>query len=165
MDQRDFARLSATPKQAAHLVVELPEAEFDLAPDGLWSPRTIVAYLRDAESFAWRLRAERILAEAEPVLARFDVAHWLAARNTSRDRREELLGDFALQRQASVTLLRGLRESDFARTGTLEGDGRVTLDDVVQRWLDSDAEQVLRLESILGTTLAEVVARRFHPPE
>lgn len=165
MDDRSLSRLGATPTQAAQLVVDVPDAALDLSRAGAWAPRTVLAYLRDAESLVWRLRLQRLLAEDGPELAPFDTGRWFARLGAVRARRAELLADFALQRQATLSLLRSLRPDDLARTGSLDGEGRLTVAALIGRWLDHDAEQIGRLEQALGTTVAEAVARRFHPPE
>lgn len=71
------------------------------------------------------------------------------------------MADFALQRQASLGILRMLRPEDAARRGT-RGDREITLEQVVGVWVRHDREHVAQLEKALGETLGEVRARRAH---
>jgi hypothetical protein len=155
-------RLAATPKTLAQLVVEADEATLDAAgPGGAWSARTLLAHLRDDEYLCMRVALERLLAEDEPELRFIEGGDWEPGRNRSRDRKDWLLADFALQRQASVAILRGLRADDWTRRGR-SGGRVVTIAALVQGWAAHDAEHVAQLEAALGHTLAEVVGRRQH---
>lgn len=166
MQTRDerLAQLGATPRILAHLVAEVPEERFDAMIDGEWSPRTLIAHLRDDEVLCQRLALSRMLAEQHPELRFMDGADWEPGRSRTRDRKEELLADFALQRQASLNTLRLLRPEDWARTGsTAEGD--LTIDQLVAAWVRHDREHIAQLERAVGETLTQVLERRReHPP-
>lgn len=155
-----IARLAATPRTLAHLVAEAPEERLDMAFAGGWSPRTILAHLRDEEYLGMRVALERMLAEDNPVL-RFPAADaWEPARNRGRDRKEWLLGDFALQRQASIAILRSLRPGDWERRGQAPTGREFAVSGLVRYWAAHDAEHIAGLEAALGETLAEVIDRR-----
>ncbi len=155
--------LAATPRTLAHLVAEVTEERLEWADDGAeWSPRVVIAHLRDGEYLEFRLAIERILAEEAPVCSTLDPVAWLEGRNRSRDRREFLLADFALQRQATLGILRTLRVEEWQRTG--QGPlGTFTLETLVRAGAERDAEHIARLESALGETLEMVLARRARP--
>lgn len=152
-------QLAATPKALAHLVAELPEYQFGAAAPGAWSPRLVLAHFRDDEYLCARPAVERLLAEDAPDLAWLDGADWVATRNTNRDRREWLLADFALQRQATISILRALRNEDWERRGRRGGEP-VTVESVVLAMVHHDREHVAQLERLTGETLAEVLERR-----
>jgi hypothetical protein len=158
-------RLALTPKQLAHLVAEVDEARLDAAPPGDWSARTILAHFRDCEMLCEGLRVSRMLAEVNPLFADFDEVAWAAQRNRSRDRKVQLLGDFALQRQATLNVLDGLRPHDWVRTGVHPTRGEFTLRTWVEAIAAHDAAHIAQLESVLGETLDEVLQRRSHPQE
>ncbi|WP_322795701.1 hypothetical protein, partial [Tepidiforma sp.] len=113
---------------------------------------------------------ERILAEERPALPAFEPEAW-AARPAPAARKERLLADFALQRQASLAILRGLGPGERERTGLLGGEA-VAVSGLVARWAEHDRAGLARLERALGETLAEVLERRRrfaeefarHPP-
>jgi hypothetical protein len=157
-------RLSQTPKHLAQLVVEVGEDGLDASQAGGWSARTTLAHLRDIEWMLFRLRLERMLAEDGPTFALFDAEAWAAARNRARDRREELLADFALQRQATLAILRSLGPAGWAREGRSPGGRQWTVEALVRHYAAHDAEHLAQIEEGLGTTLDEVLRRRYHPP-
>ncbi|MBE0611072.1 MAG: DinB family protein [Dehalococcoidia bacterium] len=154
-----IARLAATPRTLAHLVAEAPEKRLDMAFAGGWSARTILAHFRDDEYLCMRVALERMLAEDSPALRFIDGAEWEPGRNRARDRKEWLLGDFALQRQASLGILRSLRPADLTRKGT-RGGRELTLEQLVGAWVRHDREHVGQLEQALGETLEQVRERR-----
>jgi hypothetical protein len=157
-------RLAATPRILAHLVVEADRGRLDASPPGGgWSPRTVLAHLRDDEMLCMRPALARMLVEDEPALTFLDGNEWEPGRNRERDRKETLLADFALQRQATINMLACLRPEDWSRRGR-EADGQpFTVAALVSRWVRHDAEHVAQLEAALGETLSEVLERRARP--
>lgn len=143
-------RLAATPKTLARLVAEASDERLDAAPAGEWPARTILAHLRDNESLVGRLRIERMLAEDNPEFVLVEPEPWAVGRSRERDRKQLLLADFALHRQATVTLLRSLRPEEWARTGRHPLRGRVTIEDWARTWLEHDANHIAQLESVLA---------------
>ncbi|HEY0756205.1 MAG TPA: DinB family protein [Ktedonobacteraceae bacterium] len=112
-----------------------------------WSMREMLAHLVDDEMYVMRTRMERIVKEDLPLLAPHDEKQWYATRNTTRDQLAELLSDFAVQRAASVALLRMLRESDWQRQGKQPEYGIFTAETWLGYWLEHDhthIEQVRR---------------------
>ena len=55
--------LAATPGRLEALVQGASEQQLDDAAPGEWSPRVVLAHLRDDEFLVMRLRLERMLAE------------------------------------------------------------------------------------------------------
>lgn len=160
MDHELLDRLAATPRTLAHLVAEATDETLDSAPAGGWSPRTLLAHLRDDEYLCMRIALERILAEDGPVITFMDGADWEPRRNRTRDRKDWLLADFALQRQATLGILRSLRPEDWDRTGQTADGSAVTLPGLLRQWVGHDAEHIAELEGLLGETLHEVIERR-----
>ena len=153
--------LTATPKTLAHLVAEASDAQLDQEPTGGgWSPRTILAHLRDFEFLEARLDLERALAEDVPKVGELDNRAWERDRNRTRERKDWLLADFALQRQASATILRALRDEDWRRELVTPFAGTLTISSLLDWWVAHDAAHVRQLEDAVGETLAEVLARR-----
>lgn len=152
-------QLAATPGNLAHLVAELGDERLDAAEAGAWSVRTILAHFRDDEVLCTRVALSRILAEDRPALHFIDGADWAPGRNRSRDRKEWLLADFALQRQASLGILRMLRPEDLARTGTRDGHG-VTIQQLLHIWVNHDREHIAEIERLVGERVGDAKARR-----
>lgn len=115
--KNEVTALNDMPRALATRIETAREEVLDLALDGEWSVRTILAHLRDEEALVFRMRVERMLSENEPVFARFPPEAWLEQRQTARDSMRELLQDFALQRKASVNLLERLNEDEQQRKG------------------------------------------------
>ncbi len=157
-------QLAATPRTLAHLVVEASDELLDTAADGEWSARTVLAHLRDDEWLVLRMRCERMLSEDGPVFPDFDEKAWEKERNRSRDRKEELLGDFALQRQASLNMLANLRPGDEERRGRHEEYGEFTVGSWITHWVEHDRTHIAQVERMLGETLTEVLERRTQEP-
>ncbi len=151
--------LAATPRSLALLVAELTDADLDAAEPGAWSPRTILAHFRDDEFLCTRSALTRILAEDRPSVVFIDGADWEPGRNRSRDRKEWLLADFALQRQASLGILRMLRPEDFARAGLRDGR-EFTIEQLLKVWVRHDSEHLAELERLLGESPEDARARR-----
>ena len=154
-------QLAAMPKRLAHLVVEVADEALDEAAPDAWSARTILAHFRDDEYLCMRVALERMLAEENPLLHFLDGATWEPGRNRTRDRREVITSDFALQRQASIGILNGLRPEDWSRTGRTEDGRTFTVEQFVAAWAGHDAEHQAQLERVLGVTYADVFKRRM----
>ena len=155
-----IARLGATPGALAHMVAEATDAQLDASLAGAWSARTILAHFRDDEYLCMRVALERTLAEDAPVVNFIEGEDWEPGRNRTRDRKEWLLADFALQRQATLGILRMLRPQDWERRGRRVDGTEFTLSQFVVGWARHDAEHLAQLEAVLGETLANVRARR-----
>ncbi len=151
-------QMAATPKTLAHLVAEASDEKLD-ATDGGWSARTILAHFRDDEYLCTRVALERMLAEDTPDVRFIDGADWEPGRNRARDRKEWLLGDFALQRQATLGVLRLMRPEDAQRRGRRDGR-EFTVEQLLGVWVRHDREHIAELERLMGETAAEAKARR-----
>ena len=117
-----------------------------------WSIREILAHLVDDEMYVMRTRMERIVKEDMPLLAPHDEKRWYATRNTTRDQLDQLLGDFAIQRAASLGMLRMLRESDWERQGRQPEYGIFTAEEWLGHWVTHDTihiEQISRTVEVL----------------
>lgn len=154
-----IAQLAATPGALAHLVAEADDQQLDATAPGEWSARTILAHFRDDEYLCMRAALTRILAEEKPAVHFMDGADWEPARNRTRDRKDWLLADFALQRQASLAIIRMLRPEDLQRTGTLDGL-EITAERIIGAWVRHDREHIAQLETAIGETLDQVRERR-----
>lgn len=156
--------LASTPRTVAHLVVEATDDDLDRAPAGEWSPRTVMAHLRDDEFLVMRMRLARMLSEDGPVFPDFDEKAWAEGRSRHRDRKEELLGDFALQRQASLNMLANLRPGDEHRPGRHAEYGGYTVSSWVEHWVEHDRAHLGQIERMLGETAEEAQERRRQEP-
>lgn len=158
-------QLSATPRTVAHLLAEVREPKLDQLFDGDWNLRTILAHLRDDESMVMRMRLVRMLAEDNPTFPDFDEQAWARNRSTARDRKEQLLGDFALQRLATMNILEHMAPEQWERGGAHEQNGLYTVRSWVAHWVEHDRTHVGQVEKLLGETLTDVLHRRAQDVE
>jgi hypothetical protein len=151
-----IAALAGTQPALARLTGGLEDAALDFRPGAEeWSAREILAHLVDDEQYVMRTRLERMMKEERPHLAPHDERHWFATRNRSRDALAELLADFAVQRAASLGIVRMLRESDWAREGYQPEYGVFTAEGWLARWVQHDATHLRQIEANLAAYRAE----------
>ena len=162
--KRALGQLAATPSRLAHLTVESTDEDLDAAPEGEWSARTVLAHLRDSEMVEFRVGLERLVAEPNPALYFLPPDEWERERNRERDEKSVLLGDFALQRQASLNLIATMRESDWEHTAPGPRDEPITAAQFVQIWAGHDAAHLGQIEALLGETADGAQERRARPP-
>jgi hypothetical protein len=143
--------LEKTQAALVSLTTGASEADLDArtGPDE-WSVREILAHLVDDEMYVMRLRAERMVKEANPQLIPHDEKHWYANRNTTRDSLAELLGDFATQRAASLGILKMLRESDWQRAGFQPEYGQLTVESWLTNWANHDIVHIEQIQKSLA---------------
>ncbi len=142
--------LAATPDRLEALVRDSDDMALDAAPDGDWSARTVLAHLRDDEFMVMRLRLARMSVEEHPTLVPFDEGSWASARWRGRDRRQELIADFRLQREASMMTLRRLEGDDWKRTGLQPEYGAFDVHWWVEHWLEHDETHIAQIASAQG---------------
>jgi hypothetical protein len=95
----------------------------------------------------------------DPVLTILDGADWAPGRSRRRDRKEVILADFALQRQASLNILQSLGPEEWERRGrTAAGD--VSVREFVRAWADHDREHIAQLEALIGESVEDARLRR-----
>jgi hypothetical protein len=143
--------LEQTYPTLVRLVASLDDTVLDFRPAvGDWSVREILAHLVDDEMYVMRTRVERVVKEDHPHLAPHDEKKWYQTRNTTRDNLSELLADFNLQRQASLGMIRMLRDSDWAREGFQPEYGHLSAEGWLERWVDHDTIHLRQIESNLA---------------
>jgi uncharacterized damage-inducible protein DinB len=110
--------LEAQGREIAALLAPLGEekASFRYAPDK-WSVKQVVGHISDAERvFAYRLLS---IARGETQsLPGFDEKEYMQHANFDQRPFAELLDDFDATRRATLTLLRGLADDAWTRSGT-----------------------------------------------
>ena len=145
-----IATLEATPRILAELVSTSDDADFDTSSPGEWSPRTVLAHLRDDEFLVMRLRLERMLGEQRPALVPFDETSWELNRWTGRDALDDLIADFTEQRAASLQILRRLDIEQWQRPGYQPEIGELTIANWIQHWVEHDQTHISQIRAGLG---------------
>jgi hypothetical protein len=142
-------RLAAMPQTVREIVGGRSNDDLSRRPPGdYFSLRENVLHLRDIDVEGYEPRVVRILAEENPFLADIDGAKLAVERDYNTQPLGPALEAFAASRARSIARLRALRDADFERTAELEGVGRVTLRELLQRWLEHDAGHVAEMEAL-----------------
>jgi hypothetical protein len=142
-------RLAAMPQTVREIIGGRSAEQLSHKPaPEVFSLRENVLHLRDIDVEGYEQRVIRMLAEEEPFLPDVDGAKLARERDYNAQPLAPALEAFAASRARSVARLRALREEDFQRTAELEGVGRVTLGELLQRWLEHDAGHVKEMEAL-----------------
>lgn len=101
------------------LLVRLPEGAAEKAyEEGKWTVKEVVGHLTDTE----RIMTYRLLclSRGEQIsLPGFDQDAYVAQANFNQRRLADLLNEHRTVRQATISLLQGLRPKELTRTGTV----------------------------------------------
>lgn len=118
--------LSTQPERLERLYRTALAGRLDHRYDaGKWSPREVLGHLADAER-VMAYRALRIARGDGTPLAGFDENAFVAGADFGARSLESLLEEVRAVRRATLALLEGLREEDWARWGEANGS-RVTV--------------------------------------
>ena len=99
-------------------------------------------HLRDIDIEGYEVRITRILSELDPVFSDVNGAALARERNYNAQPVAPALDAFAASRARSIARLRAIAPADLERTGELEGAGRVTLQELLDRWAQHDSEHL-----------------------
>ena len=147
----NLSALAAMPARLAEIAAAIPAARWKTrAKDGGFSLQEHACHLRDIEIEAFRARLERILAESTPMLPDVDGAALARARDYHRHNLAKAQAVFAAVRADMVERLAGLSPEECQRTGVMEGVGEITIDGLVAKMLEHDAEHAVELAWLRG---------------
>jgi len=150
----NVAELAAMPPRFAALVAGIAPARWKTrAKDGNFSLQEHACHLRDIEIEAYRVRLERMLAEATPALADVDGGKLARERDYHRQDFATAQAAFAAVRVDMVRRLASLSLEQRRRTGVMEGVGEITVEGLARMMLAHDAEHLADLAQ-LGRELA-----------
>jgi hypothetical protein len=146
---RSLASLAAMPERLAGFFASIPEALWRTRPaSGFFSLAEHACHLRDIEIEGYRARLERMLAESCPVLADINGAALARARDYLRQDPRRARDAFAAVRADLVSRLEGLGAGERARSGELEGAGRITVAGLVAKMRAHDGEHLAELAAL-----------------
>lgn len=147
--------LEKTPGRVRELITGRSEEELSwkAGPD-VFSLRENLLHLRDVDVDAYEERVIRMLREDDPLLADFDGATVARERNYNAQPAAPALDAFIASRARSIVRLRAIAPADLARTGQLEGAGRITLQQLLDRWAEHDGEHLAEM-TVSANSVAE----------
>jgi len=140
--------LEQTPRLVREIVATAPDV--DRKNGDFFSIRESVAHLRDIDSLGYEQRLRLIVSEEHPTLPDVDGSRIAVERAYATLPLEPELAELERSRAASVALLRTLDESALDRTAELETVGRVTLRDLLERWITHDSEHLAEMRELLS---------------
>ena len=148
-----FEQLAAMPEVLERAFADLAaDARTRPGADGAFSPVEHCWHLADLEREGYALRIRRLLAEDEPQLSDFDGARIAAERNYRQLSLAEGLAAFRTARRDNLAVLRALTTTQWYRSGTQEGVGRITLADIPRMMVEHDASHRVEIEAWLRHT-------------
>jgi hypothetical protein len=142
-------QLAETPNRVRELLRGMTEEQlsFKPAPDAL-SLRENLLHLRDIDVDGYEQRVVRVLGEGEPFLPDVDGGKLARERDYNAQPAAPALEAFAASRARSIARLRAIAPPDLERVAHLEGVGRVTLREMLERWWEHDAGHLADMESV-----------------
>ncbi len=144
-----LAELAAMPAHFVEIAAAIAPTQWKTrAKNGNFSLQEHACHLRDIEIEGYRARLERMLAETRPALADINGAALARARDYHRQDLAKAQAVFAAVRADVVQRLRSLSPEERARTGILEGVGEISVDRLVAKMLEHDAEHLADLNQL-----------------
>jgi DinB superfamily len=141
--------LAGTPERVREMASGLSEAEARWKPSPQeFSALEQVCHLSDLEREGYGVRIEKLTREVEPFLPDFDGNRVAAERDYNRQSLEAMLDAFARARQSNMLIVSGLSAEDFARGGTLETVGHITLETLLVKMREHDEGHLEELKSL-----------------
>lgn len=141
-----LAELAAMPTRLAEIAESIAPAHWKTrAKDGNFSLQEHACHLRDIEIEAYRVRLERMLAEAAPTLPDVDGGRLARERDYHRQDLAKAQAAFAAVRADMVQRLAGLSAERRRRTGLMEGVGEISVEGLLAKMLEHDAEHLADL--------------------
>ena len=136
-------QLKTTPGVLAAAVGGLSAEALVLRPEsGNFSVLENICHLRDIEVEGYTVRIQRILSEEVPDLADIDGRKLAVERDYNKEDLSAAFNAFTDARRRNLDVLFGLSAKQFARTGELQGVGKVTLTRLLEMMCDHDAGHV-----------------------
>ncbi len=139
--------LEQTPRLVRN-IVSLAH-DIDRKKGDFFSIRENVAHLRDIDILGYAVRVRRVLEEENPSLADVPGDKLAIERQYATLAIEPELADFEISRASSMELLLATPDAMLERSGELEGVGRVTLRDLLVRWIEHDQGHLEEMRGLM----------------
>jgi hypothetical protein len=141
--------LRAGPIVLRQLVRELPDEAVRRRPaDGVWAIVEVVAHLADTEERALG-RTRRMLDEDEPELPPYDPDALALERNYIGMSLPDELDRFEALRDEQASLLEGLTDGAWQRTGAHGEHGRITVQQLAAHTAGEDADHFAQIARMI----------------
>ncbi len=148
----DFADLLERFRRGGELIAVVATGaagpELDYAPEpGKWSVRQILCHLADSELVAAD-RFRRVIAEENPTLLAFDQDAWATKLDYHRRKVSAAIESFRRTRAESYEILKDLPAETYARQGTHNERGPVSLYDLLKMMAGHAESHARQIQSV-----------------
>ena len=133
-----IASLEQTPASLEHLLRQIPDDSLTVRNHDEFSAVENICHLRDIEIEGYGERISRIIQEDNPSLPDLDGGRLAIERAYNTQDAGVALDAFRVARQWNVQVLRGLSLSQFAREGSLENVGVVSIEKLMELMMEHD---------------------------
>ncbi len=131
----------------------LTEAQLLHEPGGgEWSIHKVIIHLADSEAVGY-LRIRKTLAEDEPELTIYDEAQWADKLSYNLQDRNLALKLFGALRSSTAALLRTIPQEAWERVGIHTENGRMTVYDLFNTYLEHGNVHLQQIERIKRTIM------------
>lgn len=145
-----IAELARMPEELKQRLTDLDEAELHFKPNAdTFSVLENVCHLRDIEVEGYARRLGLLLREDNPRLPDLDGAALARERSYNEQPLKPALDAFLSMRRRCLATLADLTAEEFARRGQFENVGQVTLEGLVELWVEHDREHLKELDGLL----------------
>ncbi len=142
--------LSAVPVILKHLTVNLDDAAWKKKDSAQsLSVLELLSHLLDVETEINTARIELVLSEENPFVAGVDSDPWIEERHYQTTRTPQVISDFMVQRQASITKLSALTDAEWLRPARHSFFGPTTLFELVRFIAIHDIDHIRQVYSII----------------
>ena len=152
-----FAALEAFPRALEQHYAAFPTqfvhwtpASWNGVPSEPFTAIEQVCHVRDIEIEGYQVRFRRTLDEHAPLLPSIDSEAVAKARDYGHADVTRVFAEFRAARAQTLSLLRGLDDSHFARPAVFEGYGPVTLRGLTHYLCSHDQQHLSGLQWLLG---------------
>ena len=108
-----------------------------------------VCHLRDIEVEGYARRLRLLLETEQPRLTDLDGTALARERGYDRQAFAPALETFLISRRGNLQRLRSVTELDLGRSGHMEGVGEVSLDRLLELWVEHDRGHLQELDDLL----------------
>ncbi|MGE5625584.1 MAG: DinB family protein [Bacillota bacterium] len=146
------AALKSMPDALEKRLAGLSEAQlrYKPGPDS-FSALENVCHLRDIEVEGYACRLRLMLETENPVLPDLDGSTLAKARRYNEQLLAPALETFVIARRGNLQRLAAATPADLARRGRFENVGDVTLERLLELWVEHDQEHIRELDELLRT--------------
>jgi hypothetical protein len=143
-----LTRLVSVPARIARAVSGWTEPQLHATPgDGQWSAADILAHLRASDDIVTP-RVYMMLVRDDPPLPAYDERRWAAVAGYAGADFHGSLHLFGLRRAELVAVLHRAAPADWDRSGLHEERGRISVLELIRRFVEHEEEHCAQLEAI-----------------